>query len=467
MFLHDTIIAIATGPASGAIGILRLSGPSSLALVKRSFCSSQSSAASAACDFLPRTFFHGRLFSLEHELLDEVMVVFFPAPHSFTGEDVVEIHAHGGMAHLRHLLQGLLSNAHQLSLALRVADPGEFTRRAYLNGKLDLTQAEAIHGLIIAESDLAVRGHLSNLGGHLRKIITDLRSSLIACLSQVEAGFEFPDEDIQTFSLERIRSCVSQIESSLLQLRGCFQLSRLSDNSVRIAIIGRPNVGKSSLLNAILSQDRAIVSDIPGTTRDFVEGSLQLGGVKFTFIDTAGVREAEGPIEALGISRSHQLFADSDAVIFLTDCPTENVHVEVNSLFSSQHAENKILYVLNKYDLHAPLHSLDSLHPHFDSVISTYTRFGIDTLLEKVSSMYSVQNNVHNYVHINERQMDIILKSMSCVSYIKDYLRSPNVSDELLAADLRHLSDTLAEMTGAVTKDQVLDEIFSKFCIGK
>jgi tRNA modification GTPase len=462
-YYPDTIMAIATPPQNGAIGIIRLSGQKSLEAVKQHFKPHNKDLA----QFQPRKFYLGRIISDEGVLVDHALVVSMPGPHSFTGEDVVEIHCHGNQIILKKIVSEILKR--QRALEIRAADPGEFTKRAFLNGKMDLTQAEAVHEIISASSEQALKGSLANLDGKLSLMIQFIRKELCEMLALVESGFEFSDQDsVATYSADALLKRFSCLSDELYFLTAAYSTSKLFDQGISVAIIGAPNVGKSSLLNALLVEDRAIVTDTAGTTRDVVEGARMIGGLRFIFKDTAGLRIATNDIEAEGIRRSHEAAEKADLVLEIFDDP--DAAREPRTLKKVCSKKQLRLSVLNKIDRlsEKEMFSVKAKpDSKFDCLVSAKTRDGIclleDLLFKTINAHYSVQNNVH----INQRQHDKALAALNNIKKINELIDDGHKNDELLAEEIRTTIGFLDEIIGTITDDDVLSQIFSRFCVGK
>lgn len=445
----ETIVACATANQNAALGIIRLSGENALPILKRIFFTKSGQPFS---EIKPRYFHFGRLFDANKELIDECLAVWMPAPQTFTGEDVVEIHAHGNVHLLKKILKVIL--ALDTDFPVRAAEAGEFSKRAFLNAKMDLTQAEAIHGLIHAESESSLKAHLANLDGALQRAVSGIREKLLLSLALIEASFEFPEEDIQTYDADQVWQLLFATQNLLEKLLSAYQTAKLHDEGFKVAILGKPNVGKSSLLNAILVEDRAIVTDIAGTTRDVIEGQKLISGLRFCFYDTAGLRETVDVVESQGIERSKNLIQKVDLVLYVTDDPRDELKVPW---------QEPTLFVLNKSDLLS--HKDEPYLKKFDKVLSV--RDGLDQkpfenlLLSQVSV-----NSVQNSFHVNQRQYHKIQTAFDFVQNLRQNEASFSET-EILAEEVRHMISLLNEITGDITNDHVLGEIFQKFCIGK
>lgn len=468
----ETLVTISTPPAHGAIGIIRLSGPAALPVLQKVFMPVQKDKNGqpfwqkrpTPFRVRPRHLSYGKIINSAGETLDYGMACFLPGPHSFTGEDIVELHCHGGLVLLKKILQSILQLADVFEI--RAAEPGEFTKRAYLNGKLDLTQAEAIHEMITAESEASLKASLANLDGMLAQKINALKEQLLVSLALVEAGFEFPEEDIQTYDRGAVLALLVEAKKILEDLQAAYQTSKLYDEGVAVALVGAPNVGKSSLLNAILVENRAIVTDIAGTTRDVVEGQRVIEGIRYVFRDTAGLRDTTDVVESVGIDRAKGLISKSDLVLWVfDDVSASPVLPEWGSTTA------RVLKVLNKADLFFDVRggflpktaSVDA----FDCVISVKENFGIHELLTQICGYFQGEQNVHQSVHVNQRQYQAILQVYDIICHIEELSQSDAVADELLAEEIRAMIAKLDEITGTITSEDVLGEIFKRFCIGK
>lgn len=455
---NDTIVAVATPVGEGAIGVIRLSGPDSRKILSQIFRGK----------VLPENFQSHRLYFgkiiHEKEILDEVMAVWMEAPHSFTGEEVVEIQAHGG-AYLLTRLTGLLTR-----LGARLAEPGEFSKRAFLNGKIDLSQAEAIADLIAAKNDWAAKNALSQLGGFLSQTITELRKKLISLVAELEAGFDFTEEDIQFFQKEKGLQLLYDIQNEIKNLLDSFETGQLYKEGLKIALVGKPNVGKSSLLNVLLNEDKAIIHHEPGTTRDVLEGSRKIDGIEVTFYDTAGIREAQNAVEAEGIKRSRQILEKADLILLVFDS-SRPLDEEDQKLIAETASRSAIINIGNKSDLPPAWDSLvpgTTVNCGFIRV-SAKNRLGITDLLEEISNMTIRKKlkNVHNYVLNNVRHKDVLNNISIKLKEVSSNLDRGEISEECLVEECRIIIKDLGQITGEITNEDVLDEVFSRFCIGK
>lgn len=451
----ETIVAVATPPGEGGIGIVRLSGPHAENFLDQLFRGSHPS--------LPRLSHHlylGHLHNVSGRLLDEVMVVVMRAPRSYTREDVIEVHCHGGMVVIRRILDAFLE------IGARLAAPGEFTQRAFLNGRLDLSQAEAVIDLIRARSESSSRVALAQLDGLVSRTVQEMSDSLADLLSQVETLVDFPEEDIDfaamTFLDEHARDLQSRIEYFLEH----FDMGRILREGLSVLILGKPNVGKSSLLNRLLGESRAIVTDIPGTTRDTIEENLILGGIPLRLIDTAGVRDTDDPVEAAGVYRAREKIASADLILLVVDGSRPLDAQDRMALGAC--IERKVLLVCNKSDL-----SLTPLPADFVSLpsisLSCRSGEGLATLKDSLVKLLggSLQGDpAQEVVFSDRRHRDALLRARDSLSRFRSAL-AEELSPEFPALELREALDALGEILGRTTPDDILDRIFSRFCIGK
>ena len=461
---HDTIAAIATA-TGGGLGILRLSGPDALSIGQRCF--------SARFTDTPRRLTFGTFFDPQtaDQPLDDGLAVAFVAPHSFTGEPIVELHLHGGALHLTRCLEVLLAQG------ARPAEPGEFSRRAFLNGKLDLTRAEAIADLVAAQTDHALRHARAHLQGALHTRVTSLRDALLDLRARLEVNVDFVDEDIPIFDATTLASAAATLGHDLGALADTFHSARRLRDGATVVLAGPPNAGKSSLFNALVNADRAIVTPIAGTTRDALREYLDIRGIPVTLIDTAGLRETDDAVERIGVSRTHLAINDADLVVYLLapDLPDPN---PANPEGQGGHPPDdlgrnaqKTVFVHSKADLSDPPASsvyLDhqaSRPPNHLLRVSTTTGLGLDSLKDAIAqSLGGLPSD--DLVIVRERQ-HLALKAASRAILRAASGLSANLSPELPAVDLQDAMDELDRLVGHATIEDVLDRLFSTFCIGK
>jgi tRNA modification GTPase len=469
--LNDTICAIATPPGQGGIGIVRVSGEKAIEVAS---CMIRLRSGQHLKDVRPRKLCHVHLIeaaavtdaSGSARSIDDALVVVMPSPRSYTGEDVVEIHCHGGPFILERVCEQLIG------LGARLAQPGEFTRRAFLNGKLDLAQAEAVLDTIRAKTATGLRMAQEQLQGALSEEIDGLRDRLIGLLAHLEAAIDFTEEDIAFVSEDSLTHQLEQAVADLLRLADSATEGRIFREGLTAAIIGRPNVGKSSLLNALLRTDRAIVTAIPGTTRDVLEEAVNIRGIPVRLLDTAGVRETADPVEHEGIARSLKTLGEADLVLLVLDGSVPLTEEDRDLMRRCE--DLTLVLAVNKIDLGSDLSAdaFDDARRHRGQArtvrISAKTGAGLDDLRDTIRSLF-----VRPDFEPNEAAVITTLRHRTCVLNATEALRrslqsvQENLSNEFIAMDLRGAIDALGEITGAVTTDDILERIFSEFCIGK
>jgi len=434
----DTIAAIATA-AGGGVGIIRISGPDAISLAIRCFPALGKDPARRR----PRRLVHGRMIDTTGQALDEGLAVVMPGPRSFTGEDVAELHLHGGALHLARCLAALVT------AGARPAEPGEFSRRAFLNGRIDLTRAEAIADLITARTDRALALARQHLRGALHDRALAAREELLHIRAQVEVNIDFSTEDVPPFDAAAIASRCEALAADLARLAATHRQGRLLRDGARVVLAGPPNAGKSSLFNALLAADRAIVTPIAGTTRDTLEESIDMGGVPVVLIDTAGLRATDDPIEALGVARTHDAMAAADLVVTLVppDAPLPTDTAAPG------------LVVRSKRDLYD--------RPPDDALaVSATTGEGLDRLRLAIARHLGADGAGDELVLARERQRAAVQAAADAVRRAAHGIGA-GLTPELPAVDLQDAMDALATLVGATTMEDVLDRLFADFCIGK
>lgn len=454
MYSKDVIVAPATPPGDGGVAIIRLSGAGCLQISLQFFRASASNFSPVS-----HTFFHGFLYSSDGNLLDEVFLVYMAAPRSFTAEDVVEIHCHGGSQTVDLILRALLS------ANCRLANPGEFSYRAFLNGRIDLTQAEATAALIQSRSVSSQRLALSQMGGSLSKFFYSASQDVREILSLFEAWIDFPEEDLPAVDFKAAIYKISNINSSFLSLVDSYNTGRLYAEGATVLLLGRPNVGKSSLLNALLDENRAIVTDIPGTTTDTIEESLLVNGLRLNLVDTAGLTDSDNIIESHGVLRAQKKLESADIILFLVDGSAGFTQADKTALSYCENKLEHIVFVITKTDKpqsELPAHiSSTAIH------VSSITGSGLNVLRDKIyQSLTGGNNNDSSILLTNVRHRDAASRVITSLdSFIS--LAAVSSDLDLLCFELREILFHLGEITGESASTDVLDLIFSKFCIGK
>ncbi|MBX9186836.1 tRNA uridine-5-carboxymethylaminomethyl(34) synthesis GTPase MnmE [Bacteroides sp. K03] len=463
---QDTICAIATAQG-GAIGSIRVSGPDAITITERIFTPAK--VGKQLSDKKPYTLTFGHIYN-EKEIVDEVLVSLFRAPHSYTGEDSTEITCHGSTYILQQVMQLLIKNG------CRMAQPGEYTQRAFLNGKMDLSQAEAVADLIASTSAATHRLAMSQMRGGFSKELADLRGKLLDFTSMIELELDFSEEDVEFADRSALRHLADGIEQVITRLVHSFSVGNAIKNGVPVAIIGETNAGKSTLLNVLLNEDKAIVSDIHGTTRDVIEDTVNIGGITFRFIDTAGIRETNDTIESLGIERTFQKLDQAEIVLWMIDATDAKSQMEELSGKILPRCQNKhLIVVFNKSDLIREEQKKDiiSLLSSFSKedvssiFISARQRSGTDelqqTLIEAAHLPTITQNDV---IVTNVRHYEALSRALDAIHRVQNGLDA-NISGDFLAQDIRECIFHLSDIAGEVTNDMVLQNIFQHFCIGK
>lgn len=458
---EDTIVALATPAGEGAIAVIRLSGPEAIQISEKCFRGKTALKSQPS-----HTVQLGKIIDLRNKTIDEVLCTLFKAPKSYTGEDVVEFGCHGGQFIVKKVMETfVVAGAHP-------ADPGEFTKRAFLNGKMDLSQAEAIADLIHAQSDRAHTASLEQLEGKLARNIRQARDRLIDALKLLELELDFIEEDLEFVDKSKVLTLIEGVLSEIDVLLDSFRFGKIWREGIRAAIVGAPNVGKSSILNALLGHERAIVTHIPGTTRDFIEENLIIDGILFRISDTAGIRETEDFVEREGVKRTRQIIEKSDISMIVVDCSREMPEEErlfIQEIFN----QNKFAVILveNKIDLAAAESGrLIELPKNLTKIrTSALQGIGIEELKSTLSSFTGsakVSSSDSSAAVTSRRHQTSLLHAKEGLEDAIDSL-SKKASNEFIAIDLRAALDALGEIIGEVTTEDILNDIFSKFCIGK
>ncbi len=462
MIHNDTIVALATSSGAGAIAVIRLSGNDSIATAARFFKSIHNKDLNKQ---KTHTILLGHIID-NSRTIDEVLVSIFKNPHSYTGEDVIEISCHGSTFIQQEIIQLFLRNG------CRMANAGEFTLRAFLNGKLDLSQAEAVADLIASDNEASHQIAMQQMRGGFSTEISKLRQELLNFASLIELELDFSEEDVEFADRTQFKKLISRIILVLKRLIDSFAVGNVIKNGIPVAIIGEPNVGKSTLLNALLNEERAIVSHIAGTTRDTVEDEITIGGIGFRFIDTAGIRETEDEIESIGIKKTFEKSELAQVIIYLIDAQAienkkETIHIEINKI-KNRFPNKPLLVVANKTDLASSVQisSLTSRIPNL-FLLSAKKNIGIDDLKQKLLSFVNT-GALHNNDTIvtNSRHYDALLKALEEIQKVK-YGLDTNLSGDLMSIDIRQALFHFGEITGEITNDDLLGNIFANFCIGK
>lgn len=466
MTFQDTIVALATPSGSGAIAIIRLSGDGTLPLASKVFQSVSGKIISAQ---KTHTIHLGHIKDGE-KIIDQVLVSIFKNPNSYTGEDVVEISCHGS-SYIQQLIIQLF-----IKEGCRMAQAGEFTLRAFLNGKLDLSQAEAVADLISSDNEANHQIAMQQMRGGFSSEIKKMRQELLNFASLIELELDFSEEDVEFADRSQFSELLTRIEFVLKRLIDSFAYGNVIKNGIPVAIVGEPNVGKSTLLNALLNEERAIVSEIAGTTRDTIEDELVIGGIGFRFIDTAGIRETKDVVESIGIKKTFEKIEQAQVVLYLVESQKSKVESVLPQIeeIKQVHPEKPIIIIFNKIDLLTDIEisEITNVLSTFDFRLSTIfisakNNIGIDELKNQLLSFINtgaLRNN--ETIVTNSRHYDSLLKCLEEIQKVKFGLQS-NLSSDLMAIDIKQALLYFGEITGEVTNDELLGNIFANFCIGK
>ena len=449
--MEDTICAISTSMGIGAISIVRVTGPETISIVDSIFDHDLKNASS-------HTIHYGHI-KFQNELIDEVLVMLMRGPKTYTTEDTIEINCHGGVNTTKKIIEILLANG------CRLAEPGEFTKRAYLNGRINLLEAESVNDLIIAKTDAARTLAINNVDGKLTKQISTLREKIAKILANIEVNIDYPEyTDELEVTEDLMHGYLDEINNELEKLVSGAKSGRLIKNGVNVAIIGKPNVGKSSILNALLDEEKAIVTNIPGTTRDIVEGTITLNGVAINLIDTAGIRETEDVVEKIGVDKSKKT-ADAADIILLVLNNNESISEEEKLMLEKYNNEKLIVFV-NKMDLEQRL----ILPNNIKDVIygNTIEISGLDKLKGRIIEKLNLSNIVNKDMSYlcNLREIDLVNKAYEALKNAQ-YNLDAGFSVDMIEIDLKSAWDYLGEIMGDSYEGELVDKIFSNFCLGK
>ena len=454
-------MALASPPGTGAISLIRISGPESISIVDNIFDGIEKIKLA---DIEENKVQLGYIMD-NKRTIDKVLVTVFRNPKSYTGEDLVEISCHGSIFIQESIIQLLLN------FDCRVAKPGEFTMRSFLNGKMDLSQAESVADLISSNSEASHKLAMNQMRGGFKSDINDLRTKLVNFASLIELELDFSQEDVEFANMKELNKLLNEISSSLKKLIDSFKTGNVIKNGVPIAIVGEPNTGKSTLLNSLLNEDRAIVSSIAGTTRDTIEDQINLNGVNCRFIDTAGIRSTDDEIESIGIERTFKKMAESEVIVFMIDYSVldenkVNYYVDYLNKIEDKFPNTKLITVLNKNDVKSNI-SVSDLDKFKPIKISAKNKQNIESLTNEIRIyINSLTRQIDNSTITNSRHYDLLNKTHDEIHKVKISI-SKNISSDLLAIDIKQAIYFLGELTGEISNNEVLGNIFSKFCIGK
>ena len=447
--MEDTIAAISSALGVGAISIIRISGEKSIDIINKIFDKNLTNANT-------HTIHYGHIID-NNEIIDEVLVSIMKAPKTFTKEDIVEINCHGGINTTNKVLELVLSNG------ARLAEPGEFTKRAFLNGRIDLMQAEGIMNLIEAKTDISRKMSINQLNGQVSNVIKNLRTELVDIISNIEVNIDYPEyEDIEVVTSEKIYPQIMLIKEKLNNILKKSEDGKIINEGINIGIIGKPNVGKSSLLNTLLEEEKAIVTDIEGTTRDIVEGKIIINGIICNRIDTAGIRDTDNIVEKIGVTKSLNIIDSSDLIIMILN-NNEIITEEEKELLDKIKNKNHII-VINKIDLENKL----NIDIENTIKISIKNNTGIEEIKNRISEIYNldkITTNDMTYLS-NARSISLLKQSLNKINECINNINNKTPID-IIELDLKDCWNTLGEIIGETYKDELIDEMFSRFCLGK
>ena len=454
--MNDTICAIATSQGVGAISIIRVSGEDAVDIVAKIFKGKNLKEAPT------HTINYGKIVDKLGNIIDEVLVSVMLAPRTFTAEDTVEINTHGGIAPTNKVLELLLTSG------CRLAEPGEFTKRAFLNGRIDLLEAEAVMDMINAKTNTQRELAVNQITGKVSGLINELRDDMVQIISNINVNIDYPEyDDVEIMTNEVLIPKITKLKNKIIKILNESRNGRIIKDGIKTSIIGKPNVGKSSLLNALLEEDKAIVTDIAGTTRDIVEGQISISGILLNMIDTAGIRETEDKIEAIGVEKSIKMMNDSDLVLFVLN-NNEPITDEIRTLLNQLEGKNYII-IINKNDLERKL-NLDGVPVDKSNIInmSILNNQGIDELKAKIVELFNIsQLETTDPTYLSNARSISILES--CLESIKEveYGLGNNQPIDMIELDIKDIWEKLGTINGTTYEEELLDEMFSRFCLGK
>ena len=453
--MNDTICAISTSQGIGAISIVRVSGPEAIDIVNKIFKGNDLTKVDS------HTINYGHIVDKD-TIIDEVLVSIMKAPKTFTTEDIVEINTHGGIAPTNKVLELLLENG------CRLAEPGEFTKRAFLNGRIDLLEAESVMDMIDSKTDIQRKMAMNGINGKTSNLINELRSDMIQIISNINVNIDYPEyDDVDIITNEVLIPKITNLKEKINKILKESENGKIIKDGIKTAIIGKPNVGKSSLLNALLEEDKAIVTDIAGTTRDIVEGTIKINGVILNMIDTAGIRDTEDIIENIGVEKSLKIMTEADLVLFMLN-NNEEVTPDLIEL-STKLVDKKYLVLINKNDLETKL-DISKLDIDKDRIVnlSIINNQGIDELKDKIVELFKLnelETKDPTYLN-NTRSISILKNCLKKTEEIEESLKN-NLPIDMIELDIKSIWEELGKINGSTYEEELLDEMFKRFCLGK
>ena len=452
---YDTVAAISTAVGESGVSIIKISGERAKEITAKIF---KLKNGKSFMDAKPWTIEYGHIYNLQGSILDEVLVSYFKGPKSFTAEDVVEINTHGGRVATESVLQAVFE------AGARPAQPGEFTKRAFLNGRIDLSQAEAVIDIIQAKTELSMKSALNQSGGKLSREVKEIRQAILNLLAFIEVTVDFPEEDLEFTTGQEVSEKLDGLMKRVKELLSTAEEGKILRDGLSIAIIGKPNVGKSSLMNALLRENRAIVTDIPGTTRDIIEEYLNIDGIPIKITDTAGIRETNDVVERIGVDRSKEKIDEADLIVFVLDSsrPLDQEDKDIIEYIK----DRKKITLINKVDLEEKL-QLSAFEMGETIQVSALNGFGLEALKEKVKALFfQGQVEVQDFLVSNRRHKEAMMRANQKMLAAKIAI-DQGISLDLAAIDLNAAWNYFGEITGDTLSEDLVDKIFSDFCIGK
>lgn len=454
--MNDTICAIATSSGIGAIAIIRISGEESIEIVNKIFKGKDLTKVSS------HTINYGHIIDEQENIVDEVLVSIMKSPKTFTTEDIVEINTHGGIAPTNKVLELLLENG------CRLAEPGEFTKRAFLNGRIDILEAEAVMDMIDAKTEVQRKMAINQISGKVSNLINDLRDDMVQIISNINVNIDYPEyDDVDILTTEILIPKITNLKEQIIKIIKESNNGKIIKEGIKTSIIGRPNVGKSSLLNALIEEEKAIVTDIAGTTRDIVEGQIKINGVILNIIDTAGIRETDDKIEALGVEKSLKIMEEADLILFVLN-NNEELTKDIEMLLDKLN-NKKYIIIINKNDLETKLDK--KLLKKYEKQIvnlSVLKHQGIDNLKEKIIELFNInelETKDPTYLS-NSRSISILKRCLKSIEEVEKGLKEKRPID-MLELDIKNIWEELGLINGTSYEEELLDEMFSRFCLGK
>lgn len=451
----STIVAISTAPGIGGIGIIRMSGENSFEILNKIFVTNDKPIAGY-------TMKYGKIVDEKNVIIDEVLVSYFVAPNSYTRENVCEINSHGGMVVMKKILELCLKNGAIL------AEPGEFTKRAFLNGRIDLSQAEAVIDIINSKTDKEAKASINQLEGNLSLEIKNIRKDLISMMADIEASIDYPEYDVEEVTTNKVKEVLIKEKDRLIKLEKSFDNGKILKDGINTAIIGSPNAGKSSLLNIMLNEERAIVTSVEGTTRDTIEEYISINGIPLKIIDTAGIREANDEVEKIGVEKAKKIAKESDLIIGIFDI-SRKMNKEDYEILDILKNKNSII-VLNKIDLDENNVDIEKVKEINKPIvqISTKTREGIENLYKEIENIIETKeiSSDNEIIVTNTRHKSLIIKAMDSVDKSLETIENKMPID-IIVVYVKDILENLGEITGETVTEDIIKEIFSKFCLGK